>query len=289
MGVNFIDKGLPLPPTEQIAKCVYRTIDKDDPKEMALFKVYIEELLPPVIGRRKEFGTNTSHYQTISEATGSTKGVKHVTPQLLQNVSPSAQYSRFDFGRGETHRTFFFGIESIATFVRLCFGGTVTRSTANSIGIKDMATGKLALVQYSYRRITPTTGKMAVPGPKLRRSWPYYFDPDTNTLWSRTGEGFSVHSGIQISSNSRNTQFHLQTRRIDNQQYWRSWPYYFDPDTNTLWSRTGEGFSVHSGIQISSNSRNTQFHLQTNRQSTILPSHQSLSLLNAARQRRDSL
>jgi hypothetical protein len=48
-------------------------------------------------------------------------------------------------------------------------------------------------------------GKWLVPGPKLRRSWPFYFDPDTNTLWSRTGEGFSVHSGIQISSNSRNT------------------------------------------------------------------------------------
>jgi hypothetical protein len=74
MGVNFIAKGLPLPPT---AKCVYRTIDKDDPKEMALFKVYVEELLPPVIGRRKEFGKNTSHYQTILEATGSTPGVNY--------------------------------------------------------------------------------------------------------------------------------------------------------------------------------------------------------------------
>jgi hypothetical protein len=81
MGANFIAKGLPLPSTEQIAKCVYRTIDKDDPKEMELFKVYVEQLLPPVIGRRKEFGKNTSHYQTISEATGSTPGVKLVTPQ----------------------------------------------------------------------------------------------------------------------------------------------------------------------------------------------------------------
>jgi hypothetical protein len=81
MGANFTAKGLPLPPTKQIAKCIYGTIDKDHPKEMALFKVYIEQLLPPVIGRRKEFGTNTSHYQTILEATGSTKGVKLVTPQ----------------------------------------------------------------------------------------------------------------------------------------------------------------------------------------------------------------
>jgi hypothetical protein len=48
---------------------------------MALFKVYVEELLPPVIGRHKEFVKNTSHYQTISEATGSTPGVKLVTPQ----------------------------------------------------------------------------------------------------------------------------------------------------------------------------------------------------------------
>jgi hypothetical protein len=81
MGSNFIAKGLPLPPTEQIAKCVYRTIDKDDPKEMELFNVYFEQLLPPVIGRRKEFGKNTSHYQTILEASGSTKGLKLVTPQ----------------------------------------------------------------------------------------------------------------------------------------------------------------------------------------------------------------
>jgi hypothetical protein len=29
----------------------------------------------------KDFGNNTSHYQTILEATGSTKGVKLVTPQ----------------------------------------------------------------------------------------------------------------------------------------------------------------------------------------------------------------
>jgi hypothetical protein len=79
---NFIAKGLPLPPsTDQIAKCVYRTIDKDNTEEMALFKVYVKEFLPLVIGRRKEFGTNTSHYQTILEATGSPKGVKVVTPQ----------------------------------------------------------------------------------------------------------------------------------------------------------------------------------------------------------------
>jgi hypothetical protein len=51
-------------------------------------------------------------------------------------------------------------------------------------------------------------GKWLVPGPKLRRSWPFYFDPDIKTLWSRTGEGFSVHSGIQIGSNLRNNQQH---------------------------------------------------------------------------------
>jgi hypothetical protein len=53
-------------------------------------------------------------------------------------------------------------------------------------------------------------GKWLVPGPQLRRSWPFPFDPDTKTLWSRTGEGFSIHSRIRISSNLRNTQFHLQ-------------------------------------------------------------------------------
>jgi hypothetical protein len=41
----------------------------------------------------------------------------------------------------------------------------------------------------------------------------------------------------------------------------------------TLWSRTRDGFSVHSCIQIGSTSRNTQFHLQKNRQSAILPSN----------------
>jgi hypothetical protein len=37
-------------------------------------------------------------------------------------------------------------------------------------------------------------GKWLVPGPQLRWVWPFYFDPDTQTLWSKTGEGFNVHS-----------------------------------------------------------------------------------------------
>jgi hypothetical protein len=49
---------------------------------------------------------------------------------------------------------------SIATIICLHLGGTVTRSTTNSIGIQDMAMGKLTFVQHSYRRITSTTGKM---------------------------------------------------------------------------------------------------------------------------------
>jgi hypothetical protein len=56
-------------------------------------------------------------------------------------------------------------------------------------------------------------GKWLVPGPQLRRSWPFYFDPDTKTLWSRTGERFSVHSSIPSTSNQRHTQFHLQTNQ----------------------------------------------------------------------------
>jgi hypothetical protein len=60
MGSNFIVKGLPFPPTEQIAKCVYHTINKDNPGEMELFKVYVEQLLPRVIGRRKEFSSSLS-------------------------------------------------------------------------------------------------------------------------------------------------------------------------------------------------------------------------------------
>jgi hypothetical protein len=27
-------------------------------------------------------------------------------------------------------------------------------------------------------------GKWLVPSPQLRRRWPFYFDPDTNTLWN---------------------------------------------------------------------------------------------------------
>jgi hypothetical protein len=50
-------------------------------------------------------------------------------------------------------------------------------------------------------------------GPQLRRTWPFYFDPDTQTLWSRTGEGFNVHSRILFGCDRRTTQFHLQTNR----------------------------------------------------------------------------
>jgi ribonuclease HI len=56
-------------------------------------------------------------------------------------------------------------------------------------------------------------GKWLAPGPQLRRRWPFYFDPDTNTLWTRMGEGFSVHSNIPIGNNRRHTQFHLQTNQ----------------------------------------------------------------------------
>jgi ribonuclease HI len=56
-------------------------------------------------------------------------------------------------------------------------------------------------------------GKWLVPGPQLRRVWPFYFDPDTETLWSKTGEGFNVHSCILSGRNRRNTQFHLQTNQ----------------------------------------------------------------------------
>jgi hypothetical protein len=54
-------------------------------------------------------------------------------------------------------------------------------------------------------------GKWLVPGPQLRRIWPFYYDPDTSTLWSRTGEGFNVHSRIPFGCDRRTTHFHLQT------------------------------------------------------------------------------
>jgi hypothetical protein len=56
-------------------------------------------------------------------------------------------------------------------------------------------------------------GKWLVPSPQLRRVWPFYFDPDMKTLWSRTGEGFNVHSCISFGRNWRTTQFHLPTNR----------------------------------------------------------------------------
>jgi hypothetical protein len=52
-------------------------------------------------------------------------------------------------------------------------------------------------------------GKWLFPGPQLRRAWPFYFDPDTQTLWSKTGEGFNVHSCILFGRNWRPTQFHF--------------------------------------------------------------------------------
>jgi hypothetical protein len=56
-------------------------------------------------------------------------------------------------------------------------------------------------------------GKWLVPGPQLWRVWPFYFDPDTQTLWSKTGEGFNVHSCNLFGCGQRTTQFHLQTNQ----------------------------------------------------------------------------
>jgi hypothetical protein len=56
-------------------------------------------------------------------------------------------------------------------------------------------------------------GKWLVPGPQLWRVWPFYFDPDTLTLWSKAGEGFNVHSCILLGRDRRTTQFYLQTIR----------------------------------------------------------------------------
>jgi hypothetical protein len=56
-------------------------------------------------------------------------------------------------------------------------------------------------------------GKWLVPGPQLWQVWPFYLDPDTQTLWSKTGEGFNVNSCILFGRDWRTTQFHLQTNR----------------------------------------------------------------------------
>jgi hypothetical protein len=67
-------------------------------------------------------------------------------------------------------------------------------------------------------------GKWLVPGPQLRRIWPFYYDQDTNTLWSRTGEGFTVHSCILFGHDQRITQFHLQTNRKETKLPSNSFP-----------------------------------------------------------------
>jgi hypothetical protein len=61
-----------------------------------------------------------------------------------------------------------------------------------------LATCKLSLVQYSYWRFTPTIGKMVGSRSTAQEELPFYFDPDTKTLLSRTGEGFSIHSHMQL-------------------------------------------------------------------------------------------
>lgn len=77
---NFCKKGKALPLVDLIAKCVYRTIDKDDEEEMEIFKFYVQYMLPCFIGKRKEFGHHMYCYKTLSEATSSS-GDKLVTPQ----------------------------------------------------------------------------------------------------------------------------------------------------------------------------------------------------------------
>jgi hypothetical protein len=67
-------------------------------------------------------------------------------------------------------------------------------------------------------------GKWLVPGPQLWRVWPFYFDHDTQTLWSKTGERFNVHSCILFGRNSRTTQFHLQTNRQETTLPSKSFP-----------------------------------------------------------------
>jgi hypothetical protein len=57
-------------------------------------------------------------------------------------------------------------------------------------------------------------GKWLFPGPKLRRTWPYYYDPDSCTLWCRTMEdqAFTVHHSVSSSTlSSHPTSFCIQS------------------------------------------------------------------------------
>jgi hypothetical protein len=56
---------------------------------------------------------------------------------------------------------------------------------------------------------------MANPRSKLRRTWPYYYDPDSHTIWCRTMEDqvFTVHPSVSSSTTrttSHPTCFHHQ-------------------------------------------------------------------------------
>jgi hypothetical protein len=56
-------------------------------------------------------------------------------------------------------------------------------------------------------------GKWLFPSPKLRRTWPYYYDPDSHMLWCRTMEDqvFTVHHSVSSSTTtSHPTSFHHQ-------------------------------------------------------------------------------
>jgi hypothetical protein len=124
--------------------------------------------------------------------------------QLLQNVSLSTQYSRvFDFSF-------------------LALDPSLLSSTSTLIEpLQDRPqTGPALKLWRRANRLWCNTitgglhrplGKWLVPRPQLRRVWLFYVDPDAQTLWSKTGEGFNVHSCT--GRNQRPTQFHLQTNR----------------------------------------------------------------------------
>ena len=57
-------------------------------------------------------------------------------------------------------------------------------------------------------------GKWLHPGPKLRRSWPYYYDPVSQNILCRTAPStFTVHTPVISSTVTQTPRYHLQSTR----------------------------------------------------------------------------
>jgi hypothetical protein len=137
----------------------------------------------------------TEHYYTIPLQRVHDRAIMDVV--IASKAFTSSECKIIDFSFLALEPSLF---SSASTLIEL-----VTRATTNSLSTAIVATSK-SITGGLHQPL----GKWLVPAPQLRRRWPFYFDPDTKTLWSMNREGFCIHSPIQIGSNWRNTQILLQ-------------------------------------------------------------------------------